>query len=54
MTVMNRGQKVAVAALFLLGTTAFIAGAAGPSPVADAVMNGDATAVRAVVASISP
>jgi uncharacterized protein len=43
---MNRRHFAAVVALLVLGTTAFIAGAAGPSTVADAVMNGDAATVR--------
>jgi len=42
-------RHIAVVALLVVGTTAFIAGAAGPSIVADAVMNGDTAAVRKLV-----
>ena len=42
----GRHFAAAVVAMLILGTTAFIAGAAGASVVADAVMKGDITAVR--------
>ena len=48
---MNGRHVAAVAVMFFLGTRAFIAGAPETSAVADAVMNGDAVAVRRLVAA---
>src|SRR5690242_15773870 len=48
LTAMN-ARHFTVVVLLVLGTTAFVAGAPGPSTVADAVMNGDTTAVRKLI-----
>src|SRR3954463_8608714 len=46
---MRSRHVAAIAATFLLGTTALLAGAPGASAVADAVMSGDTAAVRKLV-----